>query len=134
MNYQRLKNQLIKHEGVRLKPYLCTAQKLTIGVGRNIEDKGITENEAMYLLENDINECIADCRKLFPGWEQLTENRKIALLDMRFNLGPTRFRGFRRMIAAIKDGDFKRATTEMEDSVWFRQVGNRAVTLRKMME
>ena len=51
---KRLKDMLIRHEGLKLKPYLCTAGKLTIGVGRNIQDRGITYQEAMMLLENDI--------------------------------------------------------------------------------
>ena len=51
------KAQLVRHEGLRLKPYRCTAGKLTIGVGRNLEDKGISQQEAYELLENDIREC-----------------------------------------------------------------------------
>ena len=44
-------NQLILHEGLRLKPYRCTAGKLTIGVGRNLETKGLSEEEALFYLE-----------------------------------------------------------------------------------
>ncbi len=50
----RIKAQLIRHKGLKLKPYRCTAGKLTIGVGRNLDDCGISQTEAYVLLENDI--------------------------------------------------------------------------------
>lgn len=66
MNIEQLKKELIRDEGFRSKPYKCTAGKLTIGVGRNIEDNGITEDEAMYLLENDIASCIKQLTAKLP--------------------------------------------------------------------
>ena len=66
--YEKLTAQLTKHEGLRLKPYHCPAGKLTIGIGRNLEDKGITEKEAVMLLENDIHECIEDLKTIFQGF------------------------------------------------------------------
>ncbi|MCK5604615.1 lysozyme, partial [Candidatus Pacearchaeota archaeon] len=117
--------QLMEHEGLKLKPYHCSADKLTIGVGRNLEDKGITEKEALYLLKNDISDCIADLQKVFGGefWI-LPEIVQRVLVDMRFNLGATGFRGFKKMIAAVKEDDFGKAALEMRDSKWFKQVGN----------
>ena len=53
----RIKAQLVRHEGLRLKPYRCTAGKLTIGIGRNLDDCGISQTEAYLLLENDIRNC-----------------------------------------------------------------------------
>ena len=121
------------HEGLRLTPYHCPAGKLTIGVGRNLEDKGITEQEALVLLENDIEECRRDLEEIFQGFDLLPESVQLVLVDMRFNLGPNRFRNFKRMIAAVKNQDFNGAAAEMKDSRWYSQVGQRAKTLVKMM-
>ena len=63
--HKKLANQLIKHEGLRLTPYRCPAGRLTIGIGRNLEDKGITEKEAVMLLKNDIQECIENLKTIF---------------------------------------------------------------------
>ncbi len=132
--HKKLTDQLTKHEGLRLKPYHCPAGKLTIGIGRNLEDKGISEKEAVMLLENDIQECIEDLGIVFQGFDLLPEAVQLVLVDMRFNLGPGRFRHFKKMIAAVKDKDFGKAGIEMKDSRWYRQVGRRAETLVKMMK
>ena len=129
--------QLLEHEGLKLKPYRCPAGKLTIGVGRNLEERGISEEEALYLLNNDISECIKDLQKIFTDVESfatLPENVQKVLIDMRFNLGASGFRDFKKMIKAVKDRDFSRAALEMQDSKWFEQVGNRGSVLVKMMQ
>ena len=129
-----IEKQLIEHEGLEKKVYRCPAGKLTVGVGRNLEDKGITEEEALFLLRNDIAECEDDLRSIFTEYDALDESRKRVLIDMRFNLGPSRFRQFKKLIAAVKEKEFSRAAEEMKDSNWYRQVGKRAETLFKMME
>ena len=129
----KLKAQLIRHEGLKLKPYQCPAGKLTIGVGRNLEGKGITEKEAMILLENDIQECIQDLKIIFQEFDLLAEPVQLVLADMRFNLGPSRFRKFKKMIQAVEDHNFTQAVEEMKNSRWYTQVGQRAKTLLKMM-
>ncbi|MEA3332723.1 MAG: sulfate adenylyltransferase subunit CysN [Pseudomonadota bacterium] len=129
--------QLIEHEGLKLKPYRCPAGKLTIGVGRNLEERGITEEEALYLLNNDISDAIEDLQKIFVDnveFEVLPETVQRVLVDMRFNLGAAGFRSFKKMIKAIKEKDFERAALEMQDSKWFKQVGNRGKTLLAMMK
>ncbi len=129
--------QLLENEGLKLKPYRCPAGKLTIGIGRNLEDKGISENEALYLLNNDISACIADLQKLFTdaeSFENLPENVQAVLVDMHFNLGAAGFRNFKKMIKAVKENDFAQAALEMQDSKWFEQVGNRGKRLVAMME
>ncbi len=134
MNMEEIKHQLIKHEALRLKPYKDTVGKLTIGVGRNIDDKGITAEEAMFLLENDIKECIEDLKNIFQGYDDLNEPRQRALIDMRFNLGPARFRQFKKMIAAVNEKDFNKAADEMMNSKWYNQVGQRAKSLIEMIK
>ena len=118
----KLIKQLIEHEGEVLTPYKCPAGKLTIGVGRNIEDNGIRREESRYMLTNDIAECESDLRRVFDNFEAFSENRRVALVDLRFNLGPSRFRSFKKMIAAIQRGDWLHAACEAMDSRWAHQV------------
>jgi lysozyme len=125
---------LTTHEGLRLKPYRCPAGKLTIGIGRNLEDKGITEQEARMLLENDIQECLDDLTPLFDDFDALPEPVRQVLVEMRFNLGPGGFRQFKKMIAAVNARNFIEAAVQMKDSRWYRQLGNRADSLTAMME
>lgn len=131
--YLELATEMVKrHEGLRLKPYRCTAGKQTIGYGRNIEDKGISQSEAELLLIGDLTECEADLEG-FPWWAGLSDNRKAVLIDMRFNLGGGGFRQFKSMIACIACGDFNYAAEEMLSSRWARQVQGRATELANLM-
>lgn len=133
MNRDDLRSMLVLHEGLRLKPYRCTAGKLTIGVGRNLDDKGITQAEAFQLLENDILEVEADLDRTWPWWRQMSEQRQQVLADMCFNLGITRLGGFVNTIAAMKRGDYEAAADGMSKSLWASQVGRRATRLIRMM-
>ena len=122
----KLVKQLRKHEGERLFAYQCPAGRWTLGVGRNVDErggKGITKDESAFLLMNDIAECTSDLQRLFgsEAWNWMSDNRKIALIDMRFCLGPNGFRGFRRMLAAIRKGDWADAGKEALDSKWARE-------------
>jgi len=125
--------QLRLHEGERLKPYRCTAGKLTIGVGRNLEDRGITAQESAMLLANDIAREEAELMRALPWVGQLDEVRQRVLLDMSFNLGLAGLLGFKNTLAAIRAGDYQRGATMMLDSKWARQVGQRAERLSRMM-
>lgn len=128
-----LTQELMRDEGVRLKPYRCTAGKLTIGVGRNIEDNGITNDEAAYLLKNDIKNCERDLDTLLPGWKNFSDARQRVLLNMTFNMGRARLAGFAKFLGCLKMSDFVGAADQMMDSAWAKQVGQRAVRLRDMM-
>jgi lysozyme len=130
----RLREMLIRHEGLRLKPYRDTMNKLTIGVGRNLDDVGITSTEALTLLDNDIAKARRDVARAFPWFAGLNPVRKDVILDMVFNMGLARFRRFRRTIAAIRSEDWERAARQMLDSQWAKQVGKRAVNLAAMMK
>jgi len=134
MNIKRLKAQLVQHEGIRLTPYRCEAGKLTIGIGRNLEDKGISESEAHYLLENDIFEVLLDLAGLFPEFFYFPEEIQIVLTDMRFNLGYDSFREFQDMIGAVKDKDWPSMRAELIDSLWYRQVERRGPNLVEMVD
>lgn len=128
-----IKDQLIRHEGLRLKVYLDSEGIETIGVGRNLRDVGITEQEASFLLSNDIKRTIDDC-KTFHWFNDLDDVRKRVIIDMIFNLGLVRFSGFYKTIKCIADHRFEEAAVEMLDSKWAVQVGIRATRLSYMME
>ncbi len=125
---------LIKlHEGYRAKPYRCPAGRLTVGWGRNIQDNGISEQEAELMLVNDVAEAAQVLSDRVLGFTDLCEIRQAALIDMLFNLGWPKFSAFKKMILAVESRAFELAALEMEDSNWYRQVASRAVTLVAMM-
>jgi len=134
MDLRIVTEQIIRHEGFRNKPYKCTANKLTIGYGRNIEDNGITKTEASVLLQNDILQCQKQLRKIFDNYDSYPEVIQHVLTDMIYNLGLTRFKNFRKMIKAVKLKDYNRMIKEMKDSSWYNQVQNRANNLIKIIE
>lgn len=125
--------ELTRDEGFRAKPYHCTAGKLTIGVGRNIQEVGITKDEAAVLLVNDIERCAAELDQKLPWWRELDAVRQRVLLNMNFNLGITKLLGFRNTLAAVRERRFDDAAAGMEASLWHRQVGDRARRLVSMM-
>ena len=121
--------QLQRHEGVRLKPYRDTVGKLTIGVGRNLDDVGISEEESDMLLSNDIAAAGDDLARVFPWFRTLDSVRQAALVNLRFNLGLRRLLTFEKALRAMADGQYGVAAVEFLDSKWAAQVGIRAVEL-----
>ena len=130
-----LTKMIMVHEGSvkkagRHMPYICPAGKQTIGYGRNIEDRGISEDEARYLLQNDIDQSQQELSAAFSWFSPLSEPRKIALTDMCVNLGLPRLKTFKKAIAAFALGDYETAAMEMLDSKWARHdVPERARTI-----
>lgn len=133
--------RLAMHEGIRLSPYRCSKGKLTIGIGRNVEDNpvtdeeqqvvgdwrhGITKQAAFYLLRNDIRRVWAELKQKVPFWQELSDERKYALLDMAFNLGINGLLAFKKMLAAMGTGNFNQAAIECLDSRYAKDVGKRA--------
>lgn len=133
INGKTLKKQLILFEGMRLKPYLCTSQKTTIGVGRNLDDVGITEAEAQMLLEHDILRCCEDLDRAMPWWRDLSEARQRVCVDIVFNLGLGRWLGFKKCISALQEEDWDEAAAQLLDSRYARQVGQRAERLAQAL-
>ena len=127
--------QIKRDEGFRSHAYRCSQGVLTIGYGRNIDPdgggKGITEGEASLLLRHDLIEAEADLATLLHNWHQIDPVRRGALLNMRFQLGPHRLRGFVRMLTAVRAGSWRRAALEATDSLWARQTPNRAYRVAK---
>lgn len=125
---------LKKHEGYRKFPYKCTAGKITIGIGRNLDDVGISEAEAEILLSSDICKATLNISKIFLGFDGFSVNRQIALIDMMFNLGKSKFLGFKKMIMAIKNNDWEEAASQAMYSKWHSQVGNRAIEIESLLK
>jgi lysozyme len=131
-NKQILINEITLDEGLRLKPYRCTSGKLTIGVGRNLDDRGIFKDESRLMLSNDLKASISEAEG-FVWYEGLNPVRKRIIVNMIFNMGLSRFKKFKKTIKYIKNGQYDHASIEMLDSVWARQVGKRAKRLSNQM-
>lgn len=131
-------DDLIKHlkaeEGVKLKPYRCTEGKLTIGVGRNLDDVGITEGEADFMLTTDIRRVIDQIDRNWPFWRGMSDNRRIALCSMCFQLGVYGLSKFKKMLAAMEDEDWNEAAAQALDSHWARQTPQRAHRVARMIK
>ena len=132
MNRVMLTRQLKEDEGLRLKPYRCTENKLTIGYGRNLDARGISEAEAEMLLKNDIERVVTQL-KTNSIYQKLDDNRQAVLCNMCFNLGYQGLLSFKRMWAALEVSDYQGAAFEMENSKWYQQVGDRAERLVRIM-
>ena len=137
-----------RDEGVKSSPYRDSEGILTIGIGHNIEDNPLNEelqgwlNSGGELTDKEINDiftedvqvAIKDVENIFAeSWESLSQVRKEVLVNMAFNLGGPRLRQFKKMIAAVNDKDYAEAGTQMLDSRWARQVGNRSKRLARAM-
>ena len=129
MGLNSLRDQLLRDEGCRLKVYTDLVGKLTIGVGRNLEDKGISLAEAEMMLDNDIRDFTADVLVAIPWAVGLDEVRREALVNMAFNMGTQGLLGFKRALAALHRGDWATASEHMLESKWASQVGMRAERL-----
>ena len=127
-----LREQLRQHEGWRTLPYTDTVGKLTIGCGRNLTDRGLSDREIRFLLDNDINDCI-NALATFPWFPDLDAMRQRVFVDLCF-MGIKRLRCFTKMLAASERGDWPTAALELLDSKYAQQVGQRAQTLAAMLE
>jgi len=126
---------LKRHEGVRSKVYMCSANYETIAVGRNISESGLglSEDEINYMLNNDIKRVREELTDSYFWFPAMNEARQDALVDISFNLGQTRLRGFVKALEAMSREQFDIAADEFMDSKWSGQVGNRAVEVTEMI-
>jgi len=130
---RNLVEMLKRHEGLRLKPYLCTTDQLTIGYGRNLESMGISRYEAEVMLVSDIERCYNEL-EVFEWFVNLDMVRQEAMVDLLFNLGLPRFLGFKKMIKHLSNRDYSQAAAELLNSRYAIQVGDRANELAYMLE
>ena len=130
-------DMLRKHEGVETHAYKCSANKTTIGVGRNIDKNGgigLSQKEIDYLLASDVERVEAELSQAFNWYDDLNDPRKDAMMDMCFNMGLPRLSKFKKSLAAMARGDYKTASAEFLDSRWATQVGMRSVTITDIIE
>jgi lysozyme len=132
MKTSDLEKMIIRHEGKRHLPYECAAGKITIGVGRNLDDMGLSEDEIMYLLRNDISRCEAEL-DTYPWFRKLDQVRRDACIDLCFNMGLTRLLRFRKMIDGLDRREWDYAADELLDSRYKDQVGKRATEISEMI-
>ncbi len=102
---------------------------LTIGYGRLVDERlggGITEDEALILLDHDLEQAVTELDRALPWWREMPSAWQRGLVNMRFNMGLTRLLTFKKMLAALHAGDGERAADEALDSIWAGQVGERA--------
>ena len=151
---EHLIEKLIQHEGLKLQVYQDTLGIDTIGIGRNLQDRGISDDEledmdipnieyvykngitevdAMILAENDIIIVEDELVRAHSCVEDLDSVRQLVLVDMAFNMGVPRLMKFVKMWGAIEVGDFYEASEQMLDSRWAKQVGKRSEHLAQLM-
>ena len=129
-------DMLRKHEGVETHAYKCSANKTTIGVGRNIDKNGgigLSQKEIDYLLASDVERVDAELSQAFNWYDDLNDPRKDAMMDMCFNMGLPRLSKFKKSLAAMSNRHYEIAAVELLDSLWARQVGQRAVTISEII-
>lgn len=130
---------IAQHEGLRLKPYKDSVGKWSIGYGRNLEDVGISQNEANAMLRSDVSNAYRDAYR-FEWFKILDDARQAAIVNMIFNLGLPRFKGFTNTIAFLESGKCQEAAAEIlkgsgpgGKSKWYSQVGKRAEEISEML-
>jgi len=129
----KLIEQLKIHEGFRSNVYTCSGGKKTLGYGRNLEDIGISEEEAEMLLKNDIYEATNQLLNAFPWMATFSDVRISAMINFTFNVGIGTVRKFSNTIEYLKNEDWEAAADEMMDSKWAEQVGNRAIQITEQI-
>lgn len=138
IDIDRLTSALIRHEGKvfagnRHRMHTDSVGKITIGFGRNLSDRGLSETEAQFLLLNDIQEVIDQLRHDYQWFDELNDVRQEVIINMAFNMGISGFGKFKKTIRLIELGTFDTAAREMLASKWARQVGSRADELSRHM-
>jgi lysozyme len=129
----KLIEQLKIHEGFRSNVYTCSGGKKTVGYGRNLQDIGISEEEAEMLLKNDIYEATNQLLNAFPFMATFSDVRISAMINFTFNVGIGTVRKFSNTIEYLKNEDWEAAADEMMDSKWAEQVGNRAIQITEQI-
>jgi len=131
---ESINDMLVRHEGLRLKVYNDSVGIPTIGVGRNLRDRGLTKDEAMYLLDNDIKDFTKQLSDRLEWFDFKPIEVRNVLIDMGFNMGIGGLLTFHNTLAYIEKGDYKTAAANMLISIWAKQVGGRAIELSNILK
>ena len=133
MDLEKVKDTLTRHEGLRLDLYQCSMGANTIGVGHNLDAKGISAAVAALLLEEDIQDAVADLEKNIRGFRELPETVQEALVNLCFNMGIPRLLQFKKTLSYLRDAKYEKAANELLDSRYASQVGYRALEVAQMI-
>jgi lysozyme len=132
VNRKQLEAQLTVDEGRKKRIYVDTVGKITGGVGRNLTDRGFSEDEIDLMLANDIRDVEVQLDKHLPWWREMNDVRQNVLANMCF-MGIGKLLGFKNTLAFMQAKRYDAAALGMLDSLWAKQVGQRAVRLATMM-
>lgn len=141
---QRLREQLSKHEdrrgfvyddatGKTITEGSFVRGKPTVGVGRNLIDRGLSDDEIDYLLDNDIADHLAEASQL-AFFSKLDQVRQNAVVELVFNLGLPKLKKFVKFIDFMQQERWQHAGEELKDSLWYRQVKGRGDTIISMIQ
>jgi GH24 family phage-related lysozyme (muramidase) len=143
----KAKAMLLEDEGKREFPYddktgkrvttLPSGGNLTIGIGRNLSSRPLSEDEIDCLFLTDFIICVKTLRRIFPNFNTYSESRQLGLINMLFNMGEgNAFRGFlsfKNTIRAIRNNQWNEAVTLASQSNWARHLPHRAAKVLKML-
>lgn len=135
---------LLRHEGKRFKAYddatglelrpgMTLKGNVTVGCGRNLTGKGVSEDEISFMLSGDIADAIQDAKAAMPVYDDLSRPRQLVLISMALNLGRAGLEQFKRLISAVEIGDYDDAADQILDSKAAKQAPTRYIELAKMM-
>lgn len=125
--------QIKPEEGYRSKPYPDTQGKITIGWGFNLTDIGLYPEEADFMMKFRVQKAMKEVLDAFPWSESLSEARRIVLIDMAYNLGIGGLKAFTTFLSSLASGNYEKAASDMMNSLWAKEVGQRAVKLSEMI-
>lgn len=130
---ESFEDMLIRHEGMLATPYIDSVGVQTIGIGHNLH-KPLSHAAILQIFKDDVADAKNDCLHAFPWFAELDEARQWVLINMCFNMGLTRLKGFYKFLNAMQAGDYDTAAVEMLDSLWSKQVKGRARELAALMQ
>ena len=133
MDMVRLRETITRHEGSRLQMYQDSLGIWTIGVGHNIQEKGISPKVMELILDEDLEEAISELKRSVSFFSKMPQQVQEALVNLAFNMGIPRLMQFKKTLAYLRDGNFEAAADELLDSRYAEQVGRRADEVADMI-
>jgi lysozyme len=134
MDIGQFRMDISRDEGCSLKPYKDTVGKTTIAYGRNLDDVGITQDEATHLLNGDINRVQMELDRALPWWTTLPDGPARVLCNMVFNMGLSKVLQFKTTLGHLQAHEFKDAAASLRDSLVYRQLPVRYERLAQLLE
>jgi lysozyme len=131
--FSEIKADLIRDEGYKDKPYKDTAGHLTIGVGHNLDAKGLCPAAILAQLDFDLEQTQQDLDQILGWWKNTPPDVQRVLVNLAFNMGANRLLSFKNTLQLIHDAKYKEAADALLQSLYAKQVGQRAVRLANLL-